>query len=76
MNNDSTLGFIAQLAELCRNQGVRRCRVGEVELELAVVRNPIADGAVKTAPVERPSLRPGESDWADAMGGLPVVRKS
>lgn len=73
------IALVKKLAEVCRNEGVRRVRVGDIELELAVVRNPLAEEkpALRVPTEEKPDKKPGEKDWQDAFGGpLPVKRRS
>ncbi len=71
--------FVRVVAAACRAEGVRRARFGEVELELAVVANPLL-GDKPAAPSTKetdPRLRNADHTWGDALGrgGIPVIKQ-
>jgi hypothetical protein len=82
--NDS-VEFLVSLARACRDEGIRRARVGDVEIEMAVVKNPIAEAAAKDLQGRAKDRKQGapdqvqvHGDWEDAFGSsvpvLPVKR--
>jgi hypothetical protein len=71
--------LVKALAETCRAEGVRRCVVHGVEIEMAVVRNPITEqdgrraaGRSTSEPAPAPS-KPGLAEWLDASGNAVAV---
>jgi hypothetical protein len=74
------LEFAEALAKVCFENGVRRAKVGDLEIEMACVKNlnfqepqPEA-GTPEAAP--RAALPKDLADWEDALGGgVPYVRR-
>jgi hypothetical protein len=75
------LKLLRELAVLCREEGVRRGRIGDVEVEMAVVTNPLQKA--QPAANEKTERKTGgdqeprrSDDWMDAIGvARPVIRR-
>jgi hypothetical protein len=78
--NQDKLELLRSLAQLCREEGVRRGRIDDVEVELAFVANPAArPGDASPAPPKQEETlqaHPTRNDWGAALGNgaVPVLR--
>lgn len=74
------IAFVRRLMVAAREEGCRRVRVGDVEVEMAVVRNPLAEqqelALAEQRKAKQAEPRQPHDDYLDAMGNQkPVLRR-
>jgi hypothetical protein len=80
--SDDPVAFVVALARAARDEGIKILRVGDIHLEMVVVRNPLAEEAAQAAAKQTSQTQVTTGDgsspkagWMDAMGNAEPVLK-